>query len=167
MIPTFKVMLPHMQTPGSSILKSSGLPKPCLVPGETVIGYMDVQSTWPPRHSGVLPDRFDSIQLRSLLYVPACLMFGCYLTVFDRRRGGGYILSKELCEYALQILLEHGLGEGRSSDALETYTTSRSLSEEEYSTGKATIEATKSIFDSMLESAVRYHLCTTFLSRYG
>ena len=91
-------------------------------------------------------------------------MFGCYLTVFDRRRDGGYILSKELSEYALQILLEHGLGEGGSSDALETYTTSRRLSEEKYSTGKATIEATKSAFDSMLESAVRYHLSTTFLS---
>ena len=84
-----------------------------------------------------------------------------------RRRGGGYILSTELSQEAFQILIDNGLRNEHSSEALEAYLVSQEMSNKEYRDGKAILEERMKTFDSMLEPAVRYHLSTIFLSKYG
>ena len=46
---------------------NTDVPKPRLVPGETVVGYLDVQYASSHRQSETLPEKFNPARLRDLL----------------------------------------------------------------------------------------------------
>ncbi|KAK7684549.1 hypothetical protein QCA50_012496 [Cerrena zonata] len=124
--------------------------RPRLVAGETEAGYLDVKYASSLQKCQTFPEKYNAIRLRSFLEKDA------------------FILSSDLQEDALQILLRHGLGAKRSPRVIQAFHESRQLLQDEYERRKQKAwEETNNTWHSLLPQAIRHELARTVLSNYS
>lgn len=140
------------------------------MPGETVVGYMDVQYTSSYHESKQFPERYSSVRLRKLMSVVLQQFRFSNQTDSDFSDEEAFVLSMDLPEDALQILLRHGLGAKRSPEAVHALRESRRAYQAQPEVnGMAAVEASRAHFEGihpLLVHAIRSEIAKAALSEY-